>query len=113
MSVFVHHPLSGVGILVALVGIWISFRDRAPKRSFASTFGDAVFQLGMTISAITAITTAVPIDSWSTGDWIVGVVIVMSLSLTVFLFGIAHEMRRQKKPGAGNPQRVGTGFSPR
>jgi hypothetical protein len=58
-------------------------------------------------------TTDVPIDSWSTGDWIVGVVIAMSLLLTAFLFGIAYERRRHQKPGAGDAQRVGTGFSPR
>jgi hypothetical protein len=60
-----------------------------------------------------AIATDVPIDSWSTGDWIVGVVIAMSLLLTAFLFGIAYERRRHQKPGAGDAQRVGTGFSPR
>ena len=45
--------------------------------------------------------------------WIVGVAIAISLLFTAFLFGIAYEFRRQKKAGAGEAQRVGTGFSPR
>lgn len=113
MGPFVHHPLSGIGILVALVGIWIQFRNQDPKRSFESTFGGAMVQLGVTISAMDLIATDVRIDDWSTVNWIVGVAIAMSLLLTAFFFGMAYEMRRQKKSGAGEAQRVGTGFSPR
>ena len=113
MSFLIHHPLGGVGILLTLVGIWIMFRSRDPKRSFEGTFGGAVVQLGLTISAMTSIATDVPIDSWSTGDWVVGVAIEVSLLFTAFLFGIAYEMRRREKAGANEDQRVGTGFSPR
>jgi hypothetical protein len=76
-------------------------------------FGSAVFMLGMTINGLGLIATDVPIDSWSTGDWIACVALAMSLLFTAFLCGVAFEKRRQKKAGASDAQRVGTGFSPR
>jgi hypothetical protein len=113
MSFLIHHTLALVSLLLVAVGGWISFRNRDPRRSFESTLGNAVIQLAVTIVSMTGIKTDVSIDSWSTGDWIVGVVIAMMALLTAYSFGRAFEMRSQKKSGAGEAQRVGTGFSPR
>ncbi len=111
MSVFVDHPLGSVGILVVLVGLWISFRNREPENNYK--LGLTVIQLSATISLLTAVRTDVGIDSWSTVDWFFGLFVAMSLLSIAFSFGIAYEMHRQKKAGAGEAQRVGTGFSPR
>jgi len=62
VSFFAHHSLDGIGILLLAAGLWISFRNRDPKRSFESTFGGALISLGVTIIARTAITTNVAIE---------------------------------------------------
>jgi hypothetical protein len=113
MSFFLHYLPLGSALVLITVGTLIGFRNRDPKRWFLNMFGGAVFLLGVTINGLVVIATDVPIDSWSTGDWIVGVAIAMSLLLVAFLFGRAYEMRRHQEPGADEAQRVGTGFSPR
>ena len=110
MSFLIHHSLIGSALALITAGTLIGFWNRDPTLNM---FGSAVFMLGMTINGLGLIATDVPIDSWSTGDWIACVALAMSLLFTAVLCGVAFEKRRQKKAGASDAQRVGTGFSPR
>lgn len=111
MSFLIQHPLGSVGILLALAGLWIAFRRGEPEYNYR--LGLTVMQLSATTGLLTFVRTEVGIDRWSTADWFLGLFVAMSLLSIAYSFGRAYEMRRQKKAGVTDAQRVGTGFSPR
>ena len=76
MSFLIHHSLIGSALALITAGTLIGFWNRDPTLNM---FGSAVFMLGMTINGLGLIATDVPIDSWSTGDWIACVALAMSL----------------------------------
>lgn len=115
MSVFVHHPLEFVGILLNFVGLGLMLPSAWPaadtrKSSALSALGSAVFNLGLVVMATASIGS---IDAWSAGEKAIGAAVLLLLFYTGVFSGIAIERWRQQKPGANDAQGVGTSSSAR
>jgi len=111
MSFVIHHPLEFVGLLLNFVGIGLMLPSAWPmadtrKSSALSALGSVVFNLGLVV--LVGATSICGIEAWSASEKAIGAGVLLLLFYTGVQLGIAIEKWRQQKPGAGNPQGVGS-----